>query len=207
MGEDRVFHLRATSHQGGVGLDAASLFALFAVAPFLLPALGVQLGDVAFAIPLGLLVFAVSRCASAARRPGADRRLWLWLAVASGLGAAASLLAVVHGVVGISSDVAFYFGALASAVVLLAFARLADLRLRGDGHRERALEGLLLGLVVYAAGLYLVVVPGFAHGDVVLTAVFAIDLMALVLIGVVARVERRRGPLQSAWCLAAGWAA
>jgi diguanylate cyclase (GGDEF)-like protein/putative nucleotidyltransferase with HDIG domain len=207
MGEDRAFHLRATSHRGGVGLDAASLFALFAVAPFLLPALGVQLGDVAFAVPLGLLTFAAARCAAAARRPGTDRRLWIWLAVAAGLGAAASALAVISGILGISRDVAFYFGALASVVVLLTFARLADLRLRGHGHRERALEGLLLGLVVYAAGLYLVVVPGFTHGDVVLTAVFAVDLMALVLIGVVAMVERRRGPLQTAWCLAAGWSA
>jgi hypothetical protein len=113
------------THRAGVGLDAASLFALFACAPFLLPVIGVQLGDIAFAIPFAMLVYAAARCAAAARMPNADRTLWATLALACGLGAVASGVALLAGVVDMPRDVAYDVGALASLVVGGAGARRA----------------------------------------------------------------------------------
>src|SRR6266545_3794045 len=109
----RPFHLRATSHRGGAGLDAASMFALVAVAPFLLPALGVELGDVVFAVPFVLLAYAANRCASAARTRGADRFLWIALGAACALASASSALAIVGGAAGFGRQPAFYTAASA----------------------------------------------------------------------------------------------
>jgi diguanylate cyclase (GGDEF)-like protein len=172
--------------------DVSTLFVLFVGVPLLLPLLGIELGDIAFAIPFAVLVFAAVACGAAARRTVARARAWTILAVAAGLAATASLIAVVTSVAGFEPTAGLYFGALASAAILVAVAPLARRSLAGV-KLEPLVDAILLGIVVAAVGIYFVAVPGFAHGDVALTAVFLIDLAALLLtvLATIARRERR----------------
>ncbi len=52
-------------HVPGVSKDATGVFAALVTVPWLLPLIGVQLGDVVFAIPMVLLAFATHRALAA----------------------------------------------------------------------------------------------------------------------------------------------
>ena len=84
--------------------DVTAAFALIAAGPFLLPVIGVQVSDLAFVIPLTLLLFASLRCRAAARRSPARRRMWTAFGVGALFGTGASFLAVVAAVTNASGD-------------------------------------------------------------------------------------------------------
>ena len=56
--------------------DGTAIFALLMTLPWLLPQLGVRLGDIAFAMPLMVLVFAAARAAARARADERWASMW-----------------------------------------------------------------------------------------------------------------------------------
>src|SRR5438132_1595644 len=56
--------------------DVTAMFAALVAIPMVLPVLGVNVSDVTFAIPFGLLLFAATRTALAARRVVERRGMW-----------------------------------------------------------------------------------------------------------------------------------
>jgi diguanylate cyclase (GGDEF)-like protein/putative nucleotidyltransferase with HDIG domain len=170
--------------------DTTAVFACLVSVPFLLPLFGVHVTDVAFAVPLVMLLFAAVRCARASAVSTARRGMWRSLAAACALAGAASVLALVSAVVGGTLTAAFYLGTLGSLGLLTAALFLAPRALRG-AQLERVVDALLWCAVIAALGTYIVVIPGFARGDAVLTCVFLIDLFALIvfLLAVIVRRE------------------
>jgi hypothetical protein len=98
--------------------DSTGVFALIAVLPFLLPVLGLELGDIVFGLPLILLAFAGMAAVRAARRRDARRVLWRWVAAAVFLASGASAVGVVGALTGVDDKVALYLGSLASIALL-----------------------------------------------------------------------------------------
>src|SRR5947207_1891517 len=78
--------------------DGPAIFAVLAVGPWLLPLLGVRVGDLAFVGPLVLCAFAVAALAGAARRDVAGAAVWRALAGCAALGGVSSALAVVFAI-------------------------------------------------------------------------------------------------------------
>jgi diguanylate cyclase (GGDEF)-like protein len=187
--------------------DTTAVFACLVSLPFLLPLFGLRVSDIAFAVPLVLLVFSTVRCTQAAERSPRLRVMWLALAAGSASAAAASLLAVVSAVGGGTLTAAFYLGTLGSVGLLTAGGALAARTVPG-ARLERLVDALLWCAVIAAGGTYFVVIPGFADGDAVLTAVFLIDLGALILfaLAVIARREPGQGTI-GRWLAAAAAAA
>src|SRR5438067_1717203 len=110
--------------------DTTAVFACLVSLPFLLPLFGLHISDIAFAVPLVMLVFATARCAQASTRspsPG----MWRALAAACGFAAAASLLALLSAIAGGTLTAAFYLGTLGSVGILAAGALVAFRALRG----------------------------------------------------------------------------
>jgi diguanylate cyclase (GGDEF)-like protein/putative nucleotidyltransferase with HDIG domain len=159
--------------------DTTALFAAMVALPILLPVLGVHVGDVTFAIPFGLLLFATFRAAGAARRVVERRGMWLTLTVASALAAVSSALAVATAMAGTSTRAAFYLGSTASLALVLAMT-LWGRRILHRVRMERLVDALLLGCLLSAGAIYFVAVPGFSHRAPVLTGVFLVDLLALL---------------------------
>jgi diguanylate cyclase (GGDEF)-like protein len=159
--------------------DSTGPFVVVAAGPFLLPVIGVRLGDLLFAIPFALLAFAAVHCLRTARECSQRRGVWIWLAISAGLASASSLVAVIASVAGDPLTSAFYLGASASVALLAACLQLARRAVIGAA-RERLVDGLMFAMLALGTVSYFVLVPGFRHGDAMLTAVVLIDLLAVV---------------------------
>jgi diguanylate cyclase (GGDEF)-like protein/putative nucleotidyltransferase with HDIG domain len=182
------------------------VFACLVSLPFLLPLFGVHVSDIAFAVPLVMLLFATVRCAQASAVSTRRRGMWRSLAAACALAAAASLLALVSAVTGGTLTAAFYLGTLGSVGLLTAGVFVAWRTLRG-ARLERVVDALLWYGVIAALGTYFVVIPGFAHGDAVLTSVFLIDLAAGILFTLAVIVRRGAEHRRLGWWLVGAVAA
>jgi diguanylate cyclase (GGDEF)-like protein/putative nucleotidyltransferase with HDIG domain len=157
--------------------DNSGMLSVVLVAVFLLPALGVKLGELVFLAPFVVILFAGIDCAITARLRGPRRGVWTWLIASAALAAGASLLAVLSAVAGDGTRAAFYLGAGGSAGLLIGLCVLArHTVLRAP--MERLVDGTLVSVVVVATGLYFIALKGFARGDVLLTVIFLIDLAA-----------------------------
>src|SRR4051794_449259 len=155
--------------------DGTAAIALLLTGTWLLPLLGVHIGDFAFAPAFVLCAFAGGRAAARART---DRRwtgLWAAGAASGFLAASASGLAAASAVLDGRVDViVFYIGALASAALATAGA-IVFVRSCANVRWERLVDSVLLGLVVSAASAYLLVIPGFREGDPALTVIVLLD--------------------------------
>ncbi|HEY1360416.1 MAG TPA: diguanylate cyclase [Thermoleophilaceae bacterium] len=161
--------------------DISALFVLaFAAGPFLLPVLGVDVGDIAFAVPALALGMGTLAGLGAAASGRSRRAIWVWLSLAAAVAALASGIAVVSALANVSLKGAFYLGFLGTAALVGGAVELARLGWP-RAKPEQLFDGLLVGLLFVALGIYYVVVPGFAHGDSVLTVIFLGDLLALSL--------------------------
>ena len=186
--------------------DVTALFAGLVAMPMVLPLVGIQVGDLAFVVPLVLTLFAGGRAVAAAVR-NPDRRVpWLILALCCGLVAVACAVAVVTAFAGTSPRVAFYLGALGTLALLAALTGLARHAIRGV-RMERMVDALLLALLIAAVGIWFVARPGFTHSGVVLTTVFLLDVLALLvaIVATLARDDSRSRRI--GWALAAAAAA
>jgi diguanylate cyclase (GGDEF)-like protein/putative nucleotidyltransferase with HDIG domain len=192
--------LRETSGPTHRRTDTTAVFACLVSVPFLLPLFGVHVSDVAFAVPLVMLLFAAVRCAQASVASGARRGMWRSITAACAFAAAASLLALVSAVTGGTLTAAFYLGTLGSVGLLAAGAFLAQSALRG-ARLERVVDALLWCAVIAALGTYIVVIPGFAHGDPVLTSVFLLDVAAVSLFTLAVIVRRDSRHRRMGWWL------
>src|SRR4051812_49557461 len=76
------------------GADISAIFVVFAAGPLLLPLIGAQIDVIAFAAPLIFCIFAVWRCALAARRTVSRTPVWVALAGATVIPAPASGVAL-----------------------------------------------------------------------------------------------------------------
>ncbi len=180
--------------------DSSGMLSAILVGVFVLPALGVKLGDLVFLVPFVVIVFAAIDCIVTARVGGPRRFVWIWLATAAGLAASSSLLAVVVSVAGDSTRVAFYLGAGGSVGVLIGLCVLARHTVFG-APIERLVDGVLLAVVLVASALYFVGLRGFDRGDVLLTVIFLVDLAAasVGILCLAARPSRRHRRV--AWAL------
>jgi diguanylate cyclase (GGDEF)-like protein len=162
--------------------DASSGLAVLVALPWLLPLVGVHLGDLAFAVPLLTLAAAFGVCRAAAR----DRRwrlVWGTHTAGCGLAIAACAVVLVSALLGADgSKAAFYVGAGASVTLLAATVLLAR-RVLADAHWESLVDAALMGLVVGTLTTWFVLIPGFGHGDPWLTGVVAVDLAAMLVAG------------------------
>ena len=172
--------------------DSSGMLSAVLVGVFLLPALGVKLGQLVFLAPFVVLTFAAIDCVITARRGGERRRVWASLIVGAALAAGASLVAVLSSVAGDGTKAAFYLGAGGTGALLVALCVLARHTVYG-APLERLVDGVLVSVVVVSCGLYFIGLDGFGHGDALLTVVFLVDLVAAA-VGIVclaARPSRR----------------
>jgi diguanylate cyclase (GGDEF)-like protein/putative nucleotidyltransferase with HDIG domain len=175
--------------------DISGVFVLaMAAGPLLLPAIGLKLGDVAFAPSLVFACWAASRCWSAATRVPERRVAWIAASVGLALGALASAVAIASAITGLLPDAGLYVGFAASVALLgaaAAFARGSLHGLRG----EQIFDAALAAVLIVALGAWYVAIPGIGHGDVLLTAVFIVDVSALLLVAAaaIARLGMRTG--------------
>ena len=177
-----------------VRTDSSAAFAVaIATGPFVLPVLGVRLGDLVFAVPLIVLAYAAAVCLAAARRSRTRRVAWSLFAAACGTASVASLLGLAAALagIGIGTNLAFYTGVAGSVALVAACATLARVALREAG-LLRLVDPALVGTVVVGVSLWLVVFPGLADGDVALTGIFVLDLIAFLLgaLGIAAAMPR-----------------
>ncbi len=192
--------LRETSVPIRRRTDTTAVFACLVSLPFLLPLFGVHVSDVAFAVPLVMLLFATVRCAQASAISAPRRWMWRSFAASTAFAAAASVLALASAVTGGTLTAAFYLGTLGSVGLLAAGLFLAWRTLRG-ARLERVVDALLWCAVIAALGIYIVVIPGFADGDAVLTSVFLIDLAAVIVFTVAVIVRREPLHRRIGWWL------
>ena len=151
-----------------------------AVGPFLLPVLGIDVGDILFAVPAILLGFAALAAAGAARRAPLRRAIWMWLAAAAAAAAVASGIALLSSFANVSLKGAYYVGFAGTTALVVAGAELARLGWP-RAKPEQFFDGLLVGSLLLALGLFYVAVPGFDRGDSMLTIVFLADVLAVLL--------------------------
>src|SRR5690349_1854750 len=152
-------------------VDGTGPLAAVTAGPFLLPALGVEMSDIVFAVPFIFFLFAMFQCRSAARRPGASRSAWIAYSTAAGFGAAACALMVGADITERSRNGAFTVAAVGGAWVLIAVTIHLIKSVRGL-RAERLLDVTQPLILVVAAGAFFVVEPGFRAGSDVLTAIF-----------------------------------
>ncbi len=152
-----------------------------AAGPFVLPVLGVRLADLLFGVPLVVLPWAAAAALAAGRRRPERSGAWRWIAVACASAAFASALGVVTQVAGAGATAGLYAGLAASACMVVGGAVLAHGALRQGGWAGLA-DPLLLAATAVLTVVYLVVIPGFAGADVVLTVVVVLDLAAFLLV-------------------------
>ena len=177
------------------GGDVTVLFAILVSVPLLLPLLS-GFGFLLFALPVLVMAFAAPRCLAAARR-SAHPALWRVYALAAVLGALCSAVATASPLDARLTTVAFYLGSGASICFLLGLLPLLRRTLL-EAQLDRLVDALIFVAVVVPLGVWFVALPGFRHGDPVLTLVFVIDLAALALASVptlaaTARADRRTG--------------
>ncbi|MEA2468771.1 MAG: hypothetical protein QOJ57_2897, partial [Thermoleophilaceae bacterium] len=179
------------------GGDVTALFAMLVAVPLLLPLLS-GFAVLLFALPVIVMSVAAPRCLAAARR-SPHPLLWRVYALAAVFGAITAALATASVLDSRLATVAFYFGAGASACF---FAGLLPL-VRRDllTATERLVDALLFDAVVVALGVWFVALPGFDHGDPVLTAVFVVDLAALALAAVPTLAATSRADRRTGWWL------
>jgi diguanylate cyclase (GGDEF)-like protein/putative nucleotidyltransferase with HDIG domain len=177
--------------------DITALFAMLVAVPLLLPLLS-GLALLIFVVPGIVMAVAVPRCLAAARG-FSHPLLWRVYAAAAAFGAITAALAAASLLDSRLTTVAFYFGAGASACF---FAGLLPL-VRRDllTATERLVDALLFDAVVVALGVWFVALPGFDHGDPVLTAVFVVDLAALALAAVPTLAATSRADRRTGWWL------
>src|SRR3954453_7882800 len=180
------------------GGDVTALFAMLVAVPLLLPLLS-GFGFVLFALPALVMAVAAPRCLAVAKR-AAHPLLWRTYALAAVLGGGASLVATVSLVDRSLAKVAFYLGSGASICFLVGLVPL----LRRDllqARLERLVDALIFDAVIVALGLWFVALPGFRHGDPVLTLVFVVDLAALALAAVPTLAATDRADRRTGWWL------
>jgi diguanylate cyclase (GGDEF)-like protein len=175
-------------------MDGAGPLAVMTAGPFLLPLIGVEVRDVIFVVPILFLVFASALAVSASRRDGEPRAPWLAYALFAGAAAAATAVGIALMVADSETRLAYQLGAFSSTSLVLALGLHLAPRLR-HARRERVLDAAQLLVLVAAAGVFFVVVPGVRDGDALLTLVFVADLIAFVLAGLLAVCGRRRQDL------------
>src|SRR4051794_9080881 len=135
--------------------DGTPVFALLMVVPWLLPLLGVRVGDLAFVGPAVLCMSALAALRAAARREPARAPVWRALAGSAALGVASSVLAVVDSVVGTGiAGAGFYLGAAASALLVVAAVHLARTGTSQRTDWDSVVDAALVGLVACAVGVY-----------------------------------------------------
>ena len=175
-----------------------ALFAVLVSVPLLLPLLP-GFGYVLFALPVLVMAIAAPRCMAAARR-SQHAVMWRTYALAAVLGGGASAVATASLLDDRLTTVAFYLGSGASICFLAGLTPL----LRRDvfGARpDRLVDALIFAAVVVPLGLWFIAIPGFEHGDPVLTLVFVIDLAALALAAVPALAATGRANRRTGWWL------
>src|SRR4051794_26899508 len=183
--------------------DSSGAFAIaVAAGPFLLPVLGVSLGDLAFLVPLLAVGWGAAVCRAAARRNASRARLWNSLAIAGLIAVVASALAILTALAGDGETLGLYVGFAASVWLLLCSLEIARLSLREYGAMGMVDPLLLVGVPVSVVG-YVVVAPAFDHGDAMLAAVVVVDLAALALCALGAMTSL---PGRTRQCLIAAYA-
>jgi diguanylate cyclase (GGDEF)-like protein len=184
--------------------DGTAIFAVLVAGPWLLPLLGVELGDVAFVVPLVMLAFAAARLHGRAATERRFAAVWRTLMLSAGLAAAAAGVivasAVLTGDVGVAG---FHLGAVASALLVVAAAAHAPRALAG-APATRVLDAALLALIVAGLGIWLLVVRPGGRGDLVLTGTVVADLAAVTLFALAAAAAGRPRGAPGAWWLAGG---
>jgi diguanylate cyclase (GGDEF)-like protein len=181
----------STRHHG----DISGLFVLtVAAGPMLLPALGIALKDIAFAPSLVFACWAASRCWSAARRAPERRAAWATLGLACGIAAVASAVSIATAIGGTWQNAGLYVGLGASAALILATAQLARKCWRG-ARPEQIFDVVLVAVLIAAVGGWHVAIPGVSDGDILLTAIFVMDVAALLLAAgaAIGRLPQRTG--------------
>jgi diguanylate cyclase (GGDEF)-like protein/putative nucleotidyltransferase with HDIG domain len=179
------------------GGDVTVLFAVLAAVPLLLPLLS-GLSGALFALPVLVMAVAAPRCLAAARR-GAHPLLWRVYALAAVLGAATAALATASLLDERLTKPAFYLGFSASACFLLGLLPLVGRDLLSA--TERIVDALLFDAVIVALGVWFVALPGFEHGDPILTAVFVVDLAAVALAAVPTLAATSAADRRTGWWL------
>jgi diguanylate cyclase (GGDEF)-like protein/putative nucleotidyltransferase with HDIG domain len=178
--------------------DVSSLFVLFAAGPFLMPRLGVSLTAILFALVAVVALLGAVRWWVAARTDRARRVPWGACALALGLGAGAPLLLAAASLGAGSGIAGLYLGAAFSLLVAVAGATLVRSEVRGR-RIERAVDALAPAVAIVGVAGWFVVIPGIRDGDPLLTAVFGLDLLALLLAATALVVQAgdavRRAPL------------
>src|SRR5205814_5210602 len=110
---------------------------------------------------------------------------------AAALGALASMVTIVAPPTGGLAKTGFYLGFAASAALVAAMWGFARVSARG-ARLERVVDAALPLLLITALSAYFVAIPGFKHGDFVLTLVFVLDLIAVLLASFAAVIRRER---------------
>jgi diguanylate cyclase (GGDEF)-like protein len=165
--------------------------------------LGLQIP--AWTLAVSACVLAVRRCADAARRCPERKAAWTMLGGANLFGALAAVLGVVSAAAHHGATAAFYLGFAGSVGLLAAAAALARRNLRGS-RLDQLGDAVLLSTLVVALGGFAVAIPGFEHGDSLLTLVFVVDLAA-VLLGALATLAGPPGSVRLVgWAIVAGCA-
>src|SRR4051812_2031693 len=186
------------------GGDGTPMFAMVVSVPLLLP-LPPEFGYVLFALPVLVMAIAAPRCVAAARR-SPHPLLWRTYALAAVLGAGASAVATASLLDSRLTTVAFYLGSGASVCFLAGLLPL----LRRDlfaARLDRLVDALIFVAVVVPLGLWFVALPGFQHGDPILTLVFVIDVAALALAAVPALAATGAADRRAGWWLMGACAA
>src|SRR4051794_8976759 len=178
--------------------DVTALFAVLVSVPMLLPLMP-GVGYVLFVLPVLVMAIAAPRCLAAARR-STHPLLWRTYALAAVLGAGTSAVAAASLLDSRLTTVAFYLG---SAVSICFLAGLAPLLRRDlfEARPDRLVDALIFATVVVPLGLWFVALPGFAHGDAILTLVFLVDLAALALAAVPALAATSGADRRTGWWL------
>src|SRR4051794_38286816 len=166
--------------------DSSGAFVIaLAAGPFVLPVLGVHVGDLLFAIPLITTIWGAVAAFAASRRCHDRRTAWLWFSAACAIAAAASVLGVVGSITGKGATAGLYVGLAASVALATAAAGMARNALRARG-LPAMVDALLLAGVGASLVIYLLVLPGLERGDAVLTTVVVTARAGLVLIAAAA---------------------
>jgi diguanylate cyclase (GGDEF)-like protein/putative nucleotidyltransferase with HDIG domain len=165
------------------------MFALLVAVPLLLPVV-VHLSFLLFAIPLAVLALGAGRAFSVARRR-APRAAWVMLGLSAMVAAIASGVGAMGAIDASLTRPALYVGAGGSALLVAAAIPMLVRALR-HGERTLVVDALLIDGVVLSLAAWFVVLPGLESGEVVLTLVFAVDVLGLVLMTLAAAAAPSR---------------
>ena len=137
--------------------------------------------DILFAAPLGLSIWATRRGLATARRQPERQTAWRLFSAACGIAAFASITALAGAAGAPQGGLAgLYVGLVASLCIMAGAATMARDAVRARGWAALA-DPLLLAVMGASLLVYLLIVPGFQHGDALLTIVLCVDVCALML--------------------------